>query len=44
MLSYMIDLIAAYCQSGIFSYVLNYILLLAFVATVPCIIRSFIGR
>ena len=41
MLYDVIDLLAAYFDGGIFNYVLRYIVALAFLATVPTIIRSF---
>lgn len=44
MLYGVIDLLAAYFDGGIFNYVLRYIVALAFLATVPTIIRSFFTR
>lgn len=41
MLNAVIRLFGAYFDGGIFNYVLRYIVALAFVATVPIIIRSF---
>lgn len=41
MINNMIPLIAA--MSPMWTYVLNYIIALAFVATVPCILRAIIG-
>lgn len=44
MLYGVIDLLAVYFDGGIFNYVLRYIVGLAFVATVPIILRSFFAR
>lgn len=44
MLNAVIDLLAVYFDGGIFNYVLRYIVALAFVATVPVILRSFFVR
>lgn len=42
MLQYMIPLLGSFLNSGIMSFVLP-CFILAFIATVPCIIRSIIG-
>lgn len=44
MLYGVIDLLGCYFDGGIFNYVLRYIVALAFVATVPIILRSFFTR
>lgn len=44
MLYGVIDLLGVFFDGGIFNYVLRYVVALAFVATVPCIIRGFIVR
>lgn len=41
MLYGVIDIVGAFFDGGIFNYVLRYIVALAFLATVPCIIRDF---
>lgn len=41
MLNYMFWLVSYYTQSGIFPYIFYYLFALAFIATIPCIIRSF---
>lgn len=44
MISYIIPLLGSYFSSGIFEYVLRYIFALAFLCTVPFIIRAFWTR
>lgn len=41
MLNAVVRLFGAYFDGGIFNYALRYMVALAFLATVPCIIREF---
>lgn len=44
MIHYMIDLIESYYSSGIFNYFYRYIIPLAFLATIPILVRDLMRK